>query len=58
MIALFAAGAVLAGVGNTTRQGWVIALAFSSFAIGVAVYVRWRQTLHGRVFDREEKTRD
>ncbi len=35
-IALFAVGAVLAGVGNSTRHGWVTALAFSAFMLGVA----------------------
>jgi hypothetical protein len=55
-IALFAAGALLAGAGNSLHQGWLLALAFSSFAIGVAVFFRWRQALRARVFDQEDKT--
>jgi len=55
-IALFAAGAVLAGVGNSTQRGWLSALAFAPFAIGVVVFFRWRQQRRARVFDREEKT--
>jgi len=57
-IVLFAAGAVLSGVGNSTRQGWVIALAFSSFVLGTGAYFRWRQALRARVFDQEDKTQE
>lgn len=56
MIALFAAAALLSGIGNSSGQGWVIALAFSAFAAGVIVFGRWRQALRAKVFDREEKT--
>jgi hypothetical protein len=57
-IVLFAAGAVLAGVGNSTRSGWMIALAFTCFLLGVLAFGRWRKALRARVFDREEKTRE
>jgi peptidoglycan/LPS O-acetylase OafA/YrhL len=55
-IALFAAAAVLAGVGNSTHRGWLSALAFGAFAVGVIAFMRWRQRRRARVFDREEKT--
>jgi len=55
-VVLFAAGAILAGVGNSTHQSWLSALAFAAFAIGVLVFFRWRQERRARVFDREEKT--
>lgn len=56
MIVLFAAGAILSGVGNSSGQGWLIALAFTAFAAGVIVFGRWRRALRAKVFDREEKT--
>jgi peptidoglycan/LPS O-acetylase OafA/YrhL len=55
-IALFAAAAILAGAGNSTHRGWLSALAFAPFSIGVVVFFRWRQERRARVFDREEKT--
>ena len=55
-IALFAVGAVLAGVGNSTHREWLSALAFGAFALGAVAFLRWRQGLRARVFDREEKT--
>jgi len=57
-IALFAAGAVLAGVGNSTRAGWVVALAFLCFALGALAFGRWRRAHRATVFDREDKTRE
>jgi Kef-type K+ transport system membrane component KefB len=56
MIALFAVAALLSGIGNSSGQGWVIALAFSAFAAGVIIFGRWRRALRAKVFDREEKT--
>jgi hypothetical protein len=56
-IALFAAAAVLAGFGNSTHRGWLVALAFSCFAIGVAAFLGWRRSLRATVFDPEDKTR-
>ena len=55
-IALFAAGAVLAGIGNSTHRSWLVAGAFAAFALGVGAFLRWRQGERARVFDREEKT--
>jgi hypothetical protein len=55
-IALFAAGAVLAGIGNSTHRSWMVAAAFAAFVVGVGAFLRWRQTSRARVFDREEKT--
>jgi Kef-type K+ transport system membrane component KefB len=48
-IALFAVGAVFAGLGNSAHKGWMIAVAFSAFALGVIVFGRWRRTHQGRV---------
>ena len=55
-IALFAAGAVLAGIGNSSHRSWLVAAAFAAFALGVGAFLRWRQAARARVFDREEKT--
>jgi peptidoglycan/LPS O-acetylase OafA/YrhL len=55
-IVLFAAGAVLVGFGNSTRQGWLIALAFACFLLGVLAFGRWRRATRAKVFAPEEKT--
>jgi hypothetical protein len=55
-IALFAAGAVLAGLGNAGHRTWLVAAAFAAFVLGVGAFLRWRQTGRASVFDREEKT--
>lgn len=47
-VALFAVGAVFAGLGNSAHEGWMIALAFTAFALGVIVFGRWRRTQQGR----------
>jgi Flp pilus assembly protein TadB len=57
-IALLAAGAVAAGLGNSTGQGWLVALAFCCFFAAVFCIMRWRRAERARVFDREEKTRE
>jgi hypothetical protein len=57
-IALFAAGAVLAGIGNSTHRSWLVAAAFAAFAFGAGAFLRWRQGERARVFDQEEKTRE
>jgi hypothetical protein len=57
-IALFAAAAILVGIGNSSHRHWLVALAFGCFAIGVASYIRWRRAVRANVFDREEKTRE
>jgi hypothetical protein len=54
-IMLIAVAAVLAGVGNATGQGWLVAVAFGVFAVGAATFMRWRAR-RARVLDREEKT--
>ena len=46
---------VVAQQADSAFLGW---LSFALFAIGVAVYVRWRQAVRARVFDREAKTPD
>ncbi len=55
-IGLFAAAALLAGIGNSSQRRWLVGLAFACFALGVHCFLRWRRTLRARVFDREEKT--
>jgi Flp pilus assembly protein TadB len=55
-IALFAAAALLVGIGNSSHRRLLVALAFACFALGVVCFLRWRRTLRANVFDREEKT--
>jgi hypothetical protein len=55
-LALFAAAAVLAVVARKRDAGWVAAIAFACFALGVVAYGAWRRELRARVLDREEKT--
>jgi hypothetical protein len=55
-ITLFAAGAVLSGVGNESGRRWLTVLAFGCFALGVLCVLRWRAALRARVLDHEEKT--
>jgi peptidoglycan/LPS O-acetylase OafA/YrhL len=57
-IVAFAAGAVLAGIGNSTHARWLVALAFACFLLGVLAFFRWRRATRARVFAPEEKTRD
>ena len=55
-IALFAAAAVLAGVGNETGTRLLTGFAFGLFALGAAAFLKWRRARFARVLDREEKT--
>jgi hypothetical protein len=55
-ILVFALGAVLAGIGNTTGHHWLTAASFGLFALGALCFLRWRAAIRARVFAREEKT--
>ena len=55
-IALFAAGAILSGVGNESGRHWLTLLAFACFILGVMFVLRWRGIVRARVLDPEEKT--
>jgi hypothetical protein len=55
-IVLFAAGAVLSGIGNQSGRHWLTLLAFACFILGVMFVLRWRATVRARVLDSEEKT--
>ncbi len=55
-ILLFAAAAVLVGVGNETGRRLLTGLAFGLFALGVGAFLRWRNARHARVLDPEEET--
>jgi hypothetical protein len=55
-ILLFAAAAVLVGLGNETGRRLLTGLAFGLFALGVGAFLRWRSSRRGRVLDHEEKT--
>jgi hypothetical protein len=54
-IAFFAVAAVLVGIGNATKERWLVAIAILCFLAGSAAFLRWRAQ-QARVFDREEKT--
>jgi hypothetical protein len=54
-IAFFAVAAVLVGIGNATKERWLVAIAILCFLAGSAAFLRWR-TQHGRVLASEEKT--
>ena len=54
-IGLFAAAAVLVGLGRDGGRAWLVAVAFGVFAVGAATFMRWRAR-RARVLDREEKT--
>jgi uncharacterized membrane protein YccC len=56
MIALFIAAGAVSVVARKTNEGWVTAISFTLFALGVGVYFRWRQRLRARVLDWKEKT--
>jgi len=43
MVALLIAAAVASVVASKSGQGWVNAISFTLFALGVGVYFRWRQ---------------
>ena len=55
-IALFAAAAVLVGIGNSLHERWIVAIAILCFLLGAGAFLRWRLAEHARVLDREEKT--
>ncbi len=55
-IVLFAAAAVLVGLGNETGRRLLTGLAFALFALGVGAFLRWRNARRARVLDLEEKT--
>jgi uncharacterized paraquat-inducible protein A len=55
-VALFAAGAVLSGVGNESGLRFVVALAAVCFGLGVICVLRARAAIRARVLAREEKT--
>jgi uncharacterized membrane protein YdbT with pleckstrin-like domain len=54
-VVLFAAAAVLVGVGNSTGSKWLQAAAYCLFAFGVLAFLRWRRQ-RARVLDSEDKT--
>ena len=56
-ILLFAAAAVLAGVGNETGHTVLTAVAFVLFALGALCFFRWRAAIRAQVLDSEDKTR-
>ena len=55
-ILLFAAAAVLVGVGNETGQRALSAVAIVCFAFGALAFLRWRRAQRARVLDSEDKT--
>ena len=55
-ILLFAAAAILVGVGNSSGQRWLSAVAFGLFGAGAVCFLRWRAGNRATVLDREEKT--
>jgi hypothetical protein len=55
-ILLFAAAAILVGVGNSSGERWLSAVSFGLFGAGVILFLRWRSANRARVLDREEKT--
>jgi hypothetical protein len=57
-IVAFAAGAVLAGLGNSTHERWLVGLAVACFLLGVLAFGRWRRAARARVFAPEDKTRE
>jgi Flp pilus assembly protein TadB len=54
-IVLFAAAAVLVGIGNSTGSKWLQAAAYLLFAFGVLAFLRWRRR-RATVLDSEDKT--
>ena len=54
-ILAFAAAALLVGVGRSTDNRFLVALAAAIFLLGTAAFFRWRSD-RGKVLDREEKT--
>jgi hypothetical protein len=55
-ILAFAAAAVLVGVGHSSGQRLLVAIAAALFLLGVGAFFRWRGGERGKVLDREEKT--
>jgi hypothetical protein len=56
MVALLAAAAIVSVVARKSGQGWVTAIAFTLFGLGVGVYFRWRRRVRAKVLDSKEKT--
>jgi hypothetical protein len=54
-ILVFAAAAVLVGVGRSGGNRFLVALGAAFFLLGVAGFFRWRRE-RAKVLDREEKT--
>jgi hypothetical protein len=55
-ICLFAAAAVLVGLGRDSGRDWLVVLALVCFSLGALAFLRWRSEIRARVFDRQEKT--
>ena len=55
-ILLFAAAAILVGIGNSSGERWLSAVAFGLFGAGAVLFLRWRLGNRARVLDREDKT--
>ena len=55
-VVLFAAAAILAGLGNERHAEWLVGIAFGCFAAGALAFLRWRSANQHRVFASEEKT--
>ena len=56
LIAVFALGAVLSGLGHTENARWMVAFGYLCFAVGAGIVLWWRRNGAGKVFNREEKT--
>ena len=55
-IGLFAAAAVLVGLGRDGGRAGLVVLAFVCFSLGAFAFLRWRSEIRARVFDRQDKT--
>jgi hypothetical protein len=56
MVALFVAAAIVSVIARKSGQGWVTAISFTLFAVGVGVSLRWRQSVRAKVLASKEKT--
>jgi hypothetical protein len=56
MVALLIGAAVTSVLAHKSNQGWVTAISFTLFALGVLAYFQWRRQVRAKVFDREDKT--
>jgi hypothetical protein len=56
LVVLLIAGAIVSVVAHKSGQGWVTAISFTLFALGVGVYFRWQQALRAKVLDSKDKT--